>query len=563
MASQLSAEEAANSIPEWARTGHFRFVRWDGGPLETSKGILSGWPYFFVPNPQILYATTNWYGLDTIDLLERAHVNWIWVTWSNGFSDETERFQQDLLKKYIKECHRRGIHVSAYLSSANIFWEEMFEHVPQSKSWIAVKDGHPVPYGTADYQKLGRVTRYMADLSKPGWQDFTVARAMNAVEAGADGLMFDNNFGDVEQLKKLKVRVMAAAQKRNPKILVNSNYHAGLYLIARLENAITTEDGREPGIFLSSVPARETNPDGSKEKRSDDRQDLGNSDSQDMWSTRNELYALDVKQGKFVLNVGLLRTLWTVSEGWRPITIEDGARHTGSRFTNMYSVRHLMLALGEAHAFGASLETYQESKMLGDLYFSEKVAVEHWDALSSYNAFFERHTSFYERPESSAQIAVVVSANDSDMKFLNYLAAQNMVYDVVYEGEASASTLSRYKLVVAAPSVYEIAAGWKRLEDFRPEQLAEAEPLRVSGPEGVVANLYHQSTGKRTLVHLLNYSDDPASEVSLAIKGKFSRAELSSPDRRRSQIPLDVVFAGGYSKIKISNLSTYDVIVLQ
>ncbi len=82
---------AKDSVPAWARQGLIYFARWDGGRLESVKGILSGWPHFWPPNPDILYATSNWYDPRTIQLLHQAGVNMIWVTFSNGFSNETEK----------------------------------------------------------------------------------------------------------------------------------------------------------------------------------------------------------------------------------------------------------------------------------------------------------------------------------------------------------------------------------------------------------------------------------------------------------------------------------------
>ena len=46
----------------------------------------------------------------------------IWVTFSNGFSNETEKLNQEQLARYIAECHRQGIHVMAYESMTNMFW---------------------------------------------------------------------------------------------------------------------------------------------------------------------------------------------------------------------------------------------------------------------------------------------------------------------------------------------------------------------------------------------------------------------------------------------------------
>ena len=76
------------------------------------------------------------------------HFNLIWVTFSAGFSIPTEKVQRDLLRVYIEECHKHGIHVMAYESVANMFWEEMYQNMPESKNWVSIgSDGKPVPYG--------------------------------------------------------------------------------------------------------------------------------------------------------------------------------------------------------------------------------------------------------------------------------------------------------------------------------------------------------------------------------------------------------------------------------
>lgn len=103
-----------DSVPAWARNGMIRFERWDGGRIETAKAILSGWPNFWPPDPNYLYATDNWYNPRTIRFLREAGINMIWVTFSNGFSNQTEKLQQDQLTSYIKLCHSQGIHVMAY-----------------------------------------------------------------------------------------------------------------------------------------------------------------------------------------------------------------------------------------------------------------------------------------------------------------------------------------------------------------------------------------------------------------------------------------------------------------
>jgi hypothetical protein len=164
-----------DSVPEWAQPGKIRFARWDGGRIETAKAMLSGWPGFNPPDPNLLETMTNWYQPETVRLLREAGINMIWVTFSNGFSIQTEAAHQEQLRRYIDECHRQGIHVMAYESIANMFWEDMYERVPESRNWAFLgKDGKPVPYGAGDYSKMGRITR-----------DLLAAGARIAAERGA------------------------------------------------------------------------------------------------------------------------------------------------------------------------------------------------------------------------------------------------------------------------------------------------------------------------------------------------------------------------------------------
>jgi hypothetical protein len=116
-----------DSVPSWAKPGEIRFSRWDGGRIETAKAFLSGWPGLNPPDPNLLYTMTNWYDSKTISLLKEAHINLIWVTLSVGFSNRTEEAHQAEVRRYIQECHRQGIHVMAYESIANVFWEDLYD----------------------------------------------------------------------------------------------------------------------------------------------------------------------------------------------------------------------------------------------------------------------------------------------------------------------------------------------------------------------------------------------------------------------------------------------------
>jgi hypothetical protein len=176
------------TVPAWLQIGKFRSARWDGGPIEAAKGSLSGWDHYKEDDPlQMLEATRDWYSPRTIDFLKVAHLNWAWVTWSNGFSPKTELEQTKILSEYISLCHQNHVRVAAYISIGNMFWKDMFEHLPASIAWVK-RDytGAPLFYS--------RPNRYMADITNPGWMDLQKKRVGDAVKAGADALWIDNTF---------------------------------------------------------------------------------------------------------------------------------------------------------------------------------------------------------------------------------------------------------------------------------------------------------------------------------------------------------------------------------
>ena len=532
---EAPAQNVTAAVPEWARTGNFSFARWDGGPLEVSKGVLSGWPGFVVPDPQVIHATTDLYDPATIELLERAQVSWIWVTWSVGFSNQTEAAQQAVLRKYIEECHRHGIHVTAYMSIGNIFWEDMFAHEPQSRDWLLMINGQPVPYGTADYAAVGQVTRYLADLSLKAWQEYTLARVIAAVEAGADAIMFDNNASAYSRvlLEQFTARALSEARKKNPQVLLSSNYGRDMLIAARTENALTSEQGWEPGIFDSQGPPP------------------------DRWNSSADF--VTVSGGLLVLNAGLLRTLWAVSQGVRPVAVEYGNRHSGDRFLNTLPPAHQKLALAECAAFHAANEQYHESTALRELFFGEEPAIENWDAVAEYNAFFHKYAEFYQQPISLAGIAVIVDSAVTDIAFLDELAARNLIYDVVFEQDANPVDLARYQVVLAAPSV-PLRSGWKRYEDATPAELVTAAPASVTAPDSVVMNIHRDSGAGRVFVHLLNYADTAVLDVDLKVRGRFSGARLFSPDIDPRSVP--VYSDGQFTQVRVPELRIYDLVVL-
>lgn len=87
-------------------------ARWTGGPVELEHRAKAG---VLPSDPAVRDMLGSWYDRATLDLLAGSPVNCLLVTWSAGASDAVERKQQELVKDYAAEAHRRGITVLAVL----------------------------------------------------------------------------------------------------------------------------------------------------------------------------------------------------------------------------------------------------------------------------------------------------------------------------------------------------------------------------------------------------------------------------------------------------------------
>jgi hypothetical protein len=515
-----------SSIPAWAAPGKIRFARWDGGRIETAKAFLSGWTGLNPPDPDVLYTMTNWYDLGTIPLLKKAHINLIWATFSVGFSMETE------------EAHQ------------------------------------------------AQVRRYMADLSNPEWRAYLVRRIDLAIDSGADGLIYDNNFGNslVDLYQQLRTHIA----KRKPDFLVMANFHHDTYVLNRLLNLITTEDGIEPGLYTPSSP--------------------GYAD------LKEHLPYLQKIGGRFLVNnFGLLRIHETLAEGWKPTMIEDGTRETSSRLVGLMPPARMKLAMAENMAFGIALEQFVEGRPAHDLSTGLPSATAVWQAVEEYNQFFAEHEDLYTEARSSARLAIVLDDRSEGVPLLDGLASRRVPFEILYERDITPQTLSRYSAValLTAQTVRDSAlvalqqfvqAGGQLLaaqnagtfsEDGKSRQrpsffsgqlgrgsatLVESNLsvdqlaktlLNISGeqqvslelPAGVLYNITEQPRQKRIIVHLLNYGTEQVPMVKLEVRGQYHRTYLVSPDKdTRLVTPHDL--DSTRTTLQIEHLGIYSVIVL-
>jgi hypothetical protein len=91
---------------------------------------------------------------------------------------------------------------------------------------------------------------------------------------------------------------------------------------------------------------------------------------------------------------------------------------------------------------------------------------------------------------------------------------------------------------------------------------AASQVLSVDGPGYVICNLIHQPQQKRTVLYVLNYSQTPAHDLKVRIRGSFSKAELVSPDQVSTQVKVTEAEAG-FVQVAIPDLNIFDVVTLQ
>jgi hypothetical protein len=575
----------AAKVPAHFRTGRFRSARWDGGPIEAEKGRLSGWPNFTADDPrQVLQATRDWYNPKTIAFLKKAHINWAWVTWSVGFSPETEREQQALVARYIELCHQNHIRVAAYFSIGNVFWKDMFEKLPESIAWVdRLEDGGPRFYT--------RPNRYMADISHPDWMALQKARVEAALRAGADALWIDNTFAYYgrEKVTRFLDAIHEVAARINPQIVIMSNYNRGILTWGRLQNGVTTEDGDEPGYYE------------------------------------------DRAGSPLVTNAGLLRHQYAVGEGWRPVSVEFGGRHNGDRMTTPMAPHKWQLAIAECAMYGVSLEPYFEGLFLRDLYFGLPEALKGLEAIGTYNAFLERHEEYYAQPESLARAAIVADTTDAVLPYLTALSAVNLNYDVIFNYQPpTREKLEPYR-VLALPNTNPVSVEWaaalmnwvedggtliavqdasifapgaigpshemllgpilgisrrnlptelhehqrgKGLAVYLPQlpaasemaklirnHLGRSELVEVEARPAVLSNLAYQRASNRVILHLLNYRQDRQQNIRVRVRRPVSRVEVYSPDMIADR-QAKVEMRDGEWEIVVPELRTYNLVAI-
>lgn len=525
-------------LPEWAEQGMFRYIRIDGGRIEVMKAERTHWGRGFnAKEKETLGHVYNKYADKMLGLLKDAHFNWIWVTWSNGWSIKEESDSRKELTELIKRCHAEGIKVTAYMSATNMFWENMFLDEPQSVPWTLIEGGRPVMY-TGGLNPM----RFVADLRNEGWRAYTVKRAVSAVEAGADAVFYDNVIGDTRGMALLLSETRAAMDKKSaelglPRVLLTSNVHLDpdRLILDEYADYLWQEDGKStPGIWTSG------------------------------WE---------------LSNARKLKYLYGIKRPGQSVQYEDDVYRCGARETCIPAPEEQKLTMAETRAFGAETSRNIEGRFLKGLLLDEQKAKDAWAVIALYNKFAEDNSDLYHR--ASQVEPFLLASVDSGYNLAEAFIRRNVMFGFQATSRIGRGTpLSSYKAVLFSPFTGKltnegqvelkkfVAAGGKvfapkgaalnvKYEEISGDTFAKMEKseatdelvarlekatggpvVKIENGGNVVANVTKKDGADKYIIHLMNYSyKEPAEKLRVrfntggyAGKMKGCDVRLLSPD---------------------------------
>ena len=550
-AKQYRAKPA--DVPAWAEQGNFRFIRLDGGRIESWKAERTWWgSKFSVEQKDVL---SHIYDRDfekILGLLKQAEFNWIRVTWSSGWSLEDEEENRQNLKKIIARCHENGIHVSAYLSASNMFRKSAYRDDPETKKYGLWMHGIPMFYAGPTKTHLHiSWERRLADARKPGWRAYLLNKAELAVDAGVDAIIWDNMIGYKDGLAQLLDDTQRMAERKTretgkPKVMVYANIHISPHSFGMndMNEVIWEEDGKDtPGV----------------------------------WS------------GKWQMdNARKIKFLSGEKQLWQPLKYENDIYHCGPRERCIPSPAEQKLSIAEAYAFGAATSRNIEGRFLSALIKGEPEAREAWTAIAQYNHFLVEHPELYRQVAPAARIALI-SAEPH-----NPLADEFLKQSVFFETKVLAHLdkgvpLERFKVLVMPADLPKLSVEQKaRLDAFtsaggvviragkaepgiaeRADAAAEGPRLSLEPRGYVLGQLTRKPDGRTLILHLLNYDHHAPAEnvkVRLQLSGlveDLSRWEVKvlSPDATQPQFA-GLSLRGSVSELTLRRIEHYTVVTL-
>ena len=540
-------------VPPWAEQGNFRFLRLDGGQIESWKAERTWWgKKFSAEEKDVLTHIYDTEFEQMLGLLKQADFNWIWVTWSSGWSLEDESQNRENLRKVIARCHENGIHVTAYLSASNMFRNSAYRDDPETKNYGLWMHGIPMFYAGPSLSDLQiSWDRRLADTRKPGWRAYLLKKAELALDSGADAIMWDNMIGYNDGLAQLLDDAQRLAERKaretgRPKAMVYANVHISpdRFAMNDVNDVIWEEDGKDtPGVWYGK------------------------------WQ---------------VDNARKIKFLGGEKQLWQPLIYENDLYHCGRRESCIPSPAEQKLSIAEDYAFGAVTSRNIEGRFLDALIKGKLEAQEAWSAIAEYNHFLLEHQELYHQAVPAAQIALMSAGPQ------NALADEFLKQSVLFETKVLSHLdkgvpLEQFKVLVMPPDLPKLGTEQKtRLNTFvagggiiirvgkpgskiaaRAEAAAGGPRLSMEPRGHVLGQLTRKPDGRTLILHLLNYDHRTPAEnvkVRLDLSGLLqdvSRWDIKvlSPDTAKPEFS-GLALHGTVIEFTLSRIKHYTVVTL-
>jgi hypothetical protein len=482
-------------------------ARWTGGPLEVERRARAN---TLPADAAARDAIANWYDPATLALLEGSPVNCLLVTWSGGTDSGLERRQRALLSPYIDRVRQRRLAVLGLV------------------------------YPGADAAKV----------------------AASAVEAGLDGLVLEGEFP-------------VGFDRQVSAALAAANSAAPVIPIAREASPARRTAGPVVAVEGVSPSARNL-------------ADMG-------------IRAAPSTEPWIESNIWLARS-FRLSGAWRPVWIS----YEPDRGTSAEYARYVADGAMGGGRWVVALDDGLRAKLLR----RDSGALATWERVGATLRYVEQHADWRGfAPYGRLGLIVDPAAADPEVQdeYLKLVARRQVPYRMILRPELERTPLTSFRALLAtalapptdaerkllrgfAESGGVVVAGpsWGDAPNDRPfieAALAKGRAVvyRDPDPETVARDMKELSLeesgmiafnvpsvltyasasgdGRRVLIQMLNYSNSPATSITIRVQGTFRTARLFQPDAPESGAAIRA--SGGKTDVAIPKLSFWGGLLLE
>jgi hypothetical protein len=486
-------------------------ARWTGGPLEVARRSADK----ALADPAVREALSRWYDPATLDLVSGTPVNCLLVTLTAGGPADIEQQQQKLVREYVRLARERGLAVLGLV-------------YPGAEPAVAAKNAHA------------------SDL---------------------DGLVLEGDFPGGSAFAEQVREQLGSAKSRAIVIHVASS--ASLH--RRTSGPVLAVRGNPPGTVKMD----------------------------------NNVVTAGASGGQWIdSNLWLLGS-YRLGPEWRPVWVS----HTPSGDSPQVYLR----SVADAAAAGGRWIVALDEKLRAGLWRKEESAHSIWRDVIRLVKFYEDNSGWRSLAPFGNLAIIPYSGgqNEEDAEeYLNLIARQRIPYRVIDRSQLPSTPLGSFRAVLAlalstptdaerkALSAYAseggmvlagaswggapkdqsytvVQAGKGGVAVYREESpdaqtvtrdlfdllVTEEFGVNVFDAPSVLVHTSVESSGKRMLIQLVNYADQPADNMSLWVHQDFTTARLYTP--HGEPVELKPRRSGGRIEITLRGLRTCGALLLE